>query len=208
LSGARENASGKTFQRLSQERSMHPSNPAQAYLRPVSAPVATPTETADQGAERPLNVCIRPYDLDFAEYQGSRAQLEAEGVIPPDTKWPEGGASVSWEAGQLEYSLSRTRPEGMKGPQKLWLAGDWWSLRFQLKIRPNQGARAIQKKAAELAAELHRQSPEGQRQRSREWAACEDKAFQAFKTKFIPQRKKPGRPAKVRTADPAQGAQA
>lgn len=156
--------------------------------------------TPESVNERPLNVCIRPYDMDFAEYQGTRAQLEAEGAIPPGTQWPEGGASVRWETGKLEYILHRTRPEGMKGPKKLWLAGDWWNLRFQLKDRPDHGTRAIQKRVAELADELYRQSAAGQREWSANWnlywKAREDKAFQAFKSIFIPERKKPGRKPK------------
>ncbi|MBV8470701.1 MAG: hypothetical protein JOY60_12690 [Burkholderiaceae bacterium] len=95
---------------------------------------------------------------------------------------------------------------------RLWLAGDWWNLRFQLTVRPDARAVAIQKKGAELCDEIYRQSAAGQRQRTREiiayFKASEDKAFQAFKAKFIPKRRKSGRPAKVRTADPAQGAQA
>ena len=147
--------------------------------------------------ERELLVCICPYGLDFTEYRGSRAQLEAEGVIPPDTEWPEGGASVSWEAGKFEYSLSRTRPDGMKGPMKLWLAGDWWNLRFQLKVRPDHGTRAIRKKAAELADEMYRHSAAGQYQCSRDWAAYwktqEDQKFLAFKAQIpalAPKRRK------------------
>jgi len=64
------------------------------------------SEPADQGNERPLNVCIRPRNLDFVEYQGTRAQLEAEGIIPPGTQWPEGGALCV-----VEYWQARIHPE-------------------------------------------------------------------------------------------------
>lgn len=176
-----------------------------AKLRPGSAPVTTIEEVIDH----PFIVRIRPHGCDFSEYQGSRAQLEAEGVIPAGVQWPEGQQSVSWEQGLLSLSLTRTRPEGMKGPMKLWIAGDYWSLRWEHKVRPDSGTRAIMEKKAELAKVMYRESPEGRRAHSASfklyWAAYKDKAFQAFKNSIIPERKKPGRPAKSSTAEKSQG---
>jgi len=179
---------------------------ASTALRLVPAPVTT-TEVV---VEHPFTVCIRPHGCDFAEYQGSRAQLEAEGVIPAGTEWPEGQQSVSWEQGLLSFSLKRTRPEGMKGPMKLWIAGDYWNLRWERKVMPGRAARAIAEKSMELAKVIYDESPEGRRAYSARfelyWAAYKDKAFQAFKNTIIPERKKPGRPAKSNTPEQSQGA--
>lgn len=166
--------------------------------------------TTNQAVEVPLLVIIRPYPLDFSEYRGSRAQLEAEGIVPAGTEWPEGDRCVKWEQGHLKFRLGRTRPKGMKGPMKVWLAGDYWNLRWERKVQPDHGTREIMEKKAELKAEIFRQSIEGQRQRNANlnnyWKACDDKAFQAFKNAIIPQRKKPGRPAKPSTLEQPKGA--
>lgn len=166
----------------------------------------------EETTERPLVVIIRPHELDFSEYRGSRAQLEAEGIVPAGTEWPEGGRCVKWEQGLLRFSLGRTRPEGMKGPMKVWLEGDYWNLRWERKVQPHWGTVAIRKKKAELAKEVYRQSYEGQRAHQAlwdsYWKAHSDKAFQAFKNTFVPQRKKPGRPAKSSTPEQSQGASA
>ena len=39
-----------------------------------------------EAAERELNVTI--YRDEFARFEGTRAQLEAEGLIPEDFEWP------------------------------------------------------------------------------------------------------------------------
>lgn len=57
---------------------------AMRIVAPGGAHSATP-DLGDPG----LRVCIRPRNLDFWEYEGTRAQLEAEGVIPPGLKWPK-----------------------------------------------------------------------------------------------------------------------
>ena len=160
--------------------------------------MSTTTERAVDGS---LIVSIYSFNIDLSEYKGTRAQLEAEDFIPAGTVWPEGGQSVHWEKGPLKFGLKRTRPEGMKGPMRLWLAGDYWCVRVGQKVLPDWGSYAIMQKKAELKAELFRQSPEGRRQWSANWErickAREDKAFQAFKNALVPQRKKPGRPIKT-----------
>lgn len=183
-----------------------------AHLRLVSAVPATqphtqPATTPDVG-ESGLKVCIRPYKLDFWEYEGTRAQLEAEGVIPPGTEWPELAQDQRWEAGRFRYWLRRCRPDGMKGPMKLWTSGDWWCLRCDLLNGPDHATRSILEKKAELVAELYRHSAAGQREWNAQWnlywKAREDKAFQAFKSIFMPERKKPGRKPKAQASEGAQ----
>ncbi|MES2024480.1 MAG: hypothetical protein V4448_02880 [Pseudomonadota bacterium] len=119
------------------------------------------------------------------EYQGNRAQLEAEGVIPEGTEWPDGDSSVKWEAGRFTYRLRRTRPDGMKGPKKLWVEADWWALRWDTTEPQDYAANEIKRKTKELADTIYRRSPRGCAEWSANWnrycKALEDKKFQAFK---------------------------
>jgi len=75
-------------------------------------PITTPTE---------LVVCLNPYNLDYCEYFGTRAMLEAEGILPENINWPEGFDGNRWDDGRFKYWLRRVRPEGIKGPKKAFL---------------------------------------------------------------------------------------
>lgn len=168
----------------------------------------TPTNSAEQAAASDLLVCI--WHDSLARYEGTRAQLEAEDVIPEGTNWPVGTETVSWEAKCLRFHLSRIRPKGMRGPRKLWVEGDYWCLDIDVPARDLNWAacRMIEKKANALRDELYRHSDAGRREHDenwqRYWAAREDEAFQAFKSIFVPQRKRPGRKPR---AEPTQGSQ-
>lgn len=169
-------------------------HPAHAHLRAASAhPAAASTTTPG----RELKVCISTRTFGYWEYEGTRAQLEAEGVIPPGTEWPQGKRAIYWQQGPLRFWLSRTRPEGVKGPMSIWATGDWWRLRCDTADDINRPGWRIQQKARELAQEIHAQTPAGRREWnerfSRYWAAHSDAAFQAFKAALLPGRKKPGR---------------
>lgn len=163
---------------------------------------ATTCENAPPVIERELQISIYPDE--WANYEGTRAQLEDEGLVPKGFEWPRAAADKRWSAGRFEYWLRRQRPEGFKGPLRQWLECDWWFVRVTVIGRDTRwrGQREIERKRKALEAEIYRQSPEGMRDRDanwkRYWAAHEDKVFQAFKATFIPQRKKPGRPPKVR----------
>lgn len=151
----------------------------------------------DRAAESELMVVVCPHGLRFWEYRGTRVQLEAEGVIPLGTEWPEGAKDCRWQSGRCRYWLRRTRPEGLKGPAKLWTSGDWWFLRCDFDDGLDAAASIILEKRQELAQALYRYSPEGCRafeaSYRRYYTAQEDKAFQAFKATLLPPRKKPGR---------------
>lgn len=161
--------------------------------------------------ERELNVMIRPHQLDFWEYEGTRAQLEAEGVIPPETEWPKGADSLRWEAGRFDYWLRRVRPDGVKGPMSIWVNGDCWRLRCEFKDTPDFASRCILQKKLELAKELHHHTPAGQREWETRWAAywkaSKDEAFQAFKA-LIPGLVPPKRGRKPKAANNAPSASA
>lgn len=168
---------------------------AHAHPRAASAhPAATPTTTP----ERELKVGIYTASFGYWEFKGSRAQLEAEGVIPPGTEWPQGKRVLYWNQGRLRFWLGRARPDGVKGPMSVWASGDWWFVRCDIPDDiANPGGWRIQQKARELAQEIHAQTPAGRREWnerfSRYWAAHSDAAFQAFKAALLPGRKKPGR---------------
>lgn len=148
-----------------------------------------------------LVVIIRPHGCDFWAYEGTRAQLEAEGVIPPGLDWPEGARPRTWEDARFAFSLRRVRPEGLRGPQRLWINGDWWRLRCDDKQAMSYPERALHEKAQALAEEIHRQSREGRRFHHLQWQAYlraqEDQVFQAVKSIFVPKRKKPGPKSRI-----------
>jgi hypothetical protein len=117
-------------------------------------------------------------------YEGTRAQLEDEGIIPEGTKWPVGKNSVDWEANGLVFWLSRCRPRDMKGPMKLWLEGDFWKLSFSPRGHSCMDG-AIKGKARELREMLYCETEQGRRHWSDTWRrakkARDDEQFQAFK---------------------------
>lgn len=154
-----------------------------------------------------LIISINPCNWDITEYQGTRAQLVAEGVIPEGSEWPDGDKSITWQAGPFEYDLCRKRPQGMKGPKKLWVEGDWWLLRWQPINRTSRAERDIKRKRNELNEALYRQSPKGIAEINatwdRYWATLEDAKFQTFKA-LIPGlvRTKRGGGRRRKNADP------
>ncbi|WP_154671176.1 hypothetical protein [Paraburkholderia mimosarum] len=165
------------------------------------------TEQSTPSADRELQIRI---DIErYTEYKGTRAQLEAEGIIPPDLEWPEGGRDTEWTSGQTEYVLCRCRPDGLRGPNSVWLRGnyDCWMLR----IFPGGCADVINSQIRLKLREVHRalyfRSAEGQACSTRTWQAAAkahtDERFQAFKA-LIPGLVPP--PRKPRGASKFSGA--
>lgn len=157
-------------------------------------------------AERELMVSLRPHGLGFWEFEGTRAQLEAEGVIPAATEWPATGAArEEWKAGRLRFSLRRARPPGLKGPMRLWVNGDWWALRCELIGGPSHHEQRVIDARRALEREAFLASAAGQRawneQCRRRCAAERDSAFQVFKTR-VPGLVAPKRGRKAKTAQP------
>lgn len=169
----------------------------------------TTTTPADEPS-RPLLVLLYPWHRGACEYRGTRAQLEAEGVLPAGLQWPQGGDLAQWERNGLRYNLHRKRPADLKGPMRLWLEGDYWSLRWERANPPNWAECDIAAKRAELQQAIYRQSPQGMQAARARWQrlrlAKDDAAFQRLLARFaIP--RKPGRPAKPATT-PTKGAAA
>jgi hypothetical protein len=165
----------------------------------MSAPIVTPSE-----------LTIRVVIAGIAAYQGTRAMLEAEGIIPANTKWPDGYDALWWDDGKYRYWLMRQRPDGAKGPRKLFVTIDWWCLRQQL-IGDDHVTREVERKRQELAEYIYRNSDKGKDEWSRRFdlymAACADEKFQAFKA-LIPELIRPTRGRRSKNINQTQGAAA
>ncbi len=155
-----------------------------------AAPETSPVQqVTNQPAERELKIQI--WQDEYAEFEGTAAQLVAEGLIPDGFKWPRAAADVRWEANGFSYWLRRTRPEGHKGPMRSWLGMDHWFVRVYVTGRDREwhANREVQLKAEELRAVIRSHTVEGEREEransARYWKAHDDKAFQAFK-RLIP----------------------
>lgn len=180
---------------------MADANSTTSVSQGAAAPVVAPTE---------LVVILNPYNLDFSKFVGSRAMLEAEGVIPDGTKWPEGYDDLRWQAGKFDYWLHRQRPEGAKGPRRDFADCDWWCLRWKLTNAPSYEARQIMLKAKALKDAIYRHSVEGRQAFNKQiksyFAALDDARFQQFKA-AIPGLVPPRRGRRPKNAEHSQGAQ-
>jgi hypothetical protein len=142
----------------------------------------------------------------IAEFQGTREALEAEGVIPAGTRWPDGFGDLFWGDDKFSYWLRRQRPKGVRGPRKQFIEVDWWMFRCKPAREKSWPELTLERKAKDLADEIYRQSAEGQAQWDAHWkayfAAEKDKAFQAFKS-LIPGVNRPKRGRRL--ASPGAG---
>ena len=140
---------------------------------------------AAAGLDLSSEIIVRTPFPDIAEYQGTRAAIEAEEVIPSGTKWPNGFDDLHWQDDKFCYSLRRLRPEGIKGPRKQFLDVDWWRFRFSPLNANPIGIREIERKTKELGEYIRRQSVEGKKEATRQFKcyldARKDEKFQAFK---------------------------
>lgn len=167
----------------------------------IKVPAADLTATAALTEDGPApELCIEIWRDAWAEYEGTAAQLIAEGLIPDRFKWPKAATDAYWEVNGFKYWLRRTRPRGHKGPIKSWLELDNWRIRVTAAGRDYHwcARRALARKAEELRTEYHRQPGEVL---IRYWAARDDDAFQAFKL-LVPGLVLPGRGRKASSEPP------
>jgi len=156
----------------------------------------------------PTELTISMIYPDLATFQGTRAMLEAEGIVPANIKWPDGYDDLWWDDGKFRYFIRRKRPDGAKGPRKLFVAVDWWSVR-QLFIAEDHFTRELKRKEREVAEYVYINSAKGRVETVRRYnsymAACEDKKFQAFKA-LIPGLIKPKRGRHPKNINQTEGA--
>lgn len=171
--------------------------------------VSAATTPAAAAAEPELHIEVW---LDHsANYTGSAAQLQAEGLIPDGFEWPRAAANKRWKANGFDYWLRRQRPEGHKGPMRSWLELDNWFVRVEVTGRDHywHTRRALERQAEALRAEYHRHTAAGDAEWNanwrRYWATVEDERFQAFKA-LIPGLVPPKRSRKPKTQTTASPA--
>lgn len=150
---------------------------------------AAAVPATEQPTERELKFYLRPHGFNYWEIEGSRAQLEAEGIkIPADARWPDGAGRYRWLSGRFRFCLTRALPDGLKGPRRNYPDLDWWCVRCDYNDGLDPAQRAILLKQRELAEEILSYSPEGQREgvvlRDRSRKAEQDSAFQALERKI------------------------
>lgn len=144
--------------------------------------VANSTVTSLELGELDINLRVRGQR--FCEYRGTRLQLEAEGIIPPGTKWQDGfNSSVTWAVNGISFSLFRVRPRGAKGPRRQFYDCDCWCLRIMREEKAGHDY-ALEEQKKKLREMLYHRSPEAAVKRSKEYkkicAAREDAAFQRY----------------------------
>lgn len=150
-----------------------------ANTAPVFAPIPVLGSAAQANYD---DLLLDIYPRGYVSWEGSSAQLNNEGLIPPRFKWPERDESAEWSANGFIYELSRCRPPWMKGGKRLWVNGDHWRLRRMLASRKRKGFddAYIYEKQQDLARAVWACSPEASEQWNRYWEAREDRGFQAF----------------------------
>ncbi|URI11428.1 hypothetical protein MW290_21020 [Aquincola tertiaricarbonis] len=141
---------------------------------------------ASEGADLSLTVVAMGYDL----WEGTSAQLAAEGLIPAGFEWPSRDQWKGWTAGPMHYLLHRRKPHGFKGPRRAWMELDHWRLRRTLATHRNDAffhAR-LHEARQELACLEWGQTAQG-REAFRRWLqAGDDRAFQRFLKAALPAR--------------------
>ena len=172
------------------------------------APPITAGTAALLASDLLINIVPRAY----ASYQGTAAQLIAEGLIPGDFKWPSGAGHATVKADSFCLCVFRTRPEGHNGPKSSWISGDYWHLRRELTHQPINGRieAAIYAKQMELAEIIYLGTTEWRDTFHRACRARMDDKYMAFRTHLLGDLapRKRGRPARSSPTGQSQGASA
>ncbi len=129
-----------------------------------------------------VDLVVRIAPRDAVRWEGSRAQLEAEGLIPCECQRPLGTDKKYWLVDGFRFTLCRNRPEGMKGPKRSWIDGDNWLLHRELSDAHGVGWRTAltYERQCALEAEIFRESPGGLQLSNRAVWAMLDQRFQVF----------------------------
>jgi hypothetical protein len=137
----------------------------------------------------------------ITRFRGTSAQLIAEGLIPEGFKWPSRNRSEDWSVGNYTYSVQRCRVPGTKGPQSVWIDGDFWVLDYGLaKVSYNYRDYVVHEKMAEIAEIIFRGTNAWGRQFHVAYNAKKDEKYMAFRQQLgITEPRRRGRPQKVRS---------
>jgi hypothetical protein len=155
---------------------------------------AVPGETVAEGDE--LQIEFRTDSYWTA--RGTRAQLEAAGLVPEGVTWPEGTDCIEWTSGRLLFNLWRDRFKASRKPKKAQLQRDSWVLRcwrndrrlHHVEIEIRAHIRAIE--------ELRHSDTKAGRERFDRYLTAEcDDAFMAFMKTVLPRQGKSGCKARV-----------
>ena len=153
-----------------------------------SAQLIAQSKLAQLPAARGLDIfnemfVLTPYEQ-FIKYLGTRAALEAEGLIPSETVWPNGFDSLAWTSGGHKFWLRRERPLGVKGPRRNFLEVNWWQLHITPIAAKSRQLFVIERKDRDLREAIYLASAEGRAERSaryeRHCIANRDAAFKSF----------------------------
>lgn len=153
-------------------------------LQPVAKNNAAPVSPLIQAGDE-LTIIVRPHDVSICKYVGTRAQLEAEEIIPRGTDWPERNQKTRWRNGEILFCLSRMRRKAIASDNECRIYIDQWCLRMERHNGPSGFDDAIARKKNELQAMIYAGSAKGMAERNKRFkqyiAAQDDTAFTAFK---------------------------
>lgn len=119
-------------------------------------------------------------------FTGTRAQIEAEGLLSDAFRWPSGGR-LYWSSGWFEFKLTRERPPGQskRNPEV-----DWWTLQRDCRDCRQLAAQDLQRATDNLADALFALTPEGQAADAASEgllsSAGADRSFQALLADMVP----------------------
>jgi hypothetical protein len=146
------------------------------------------------------DLCICIYPGSYDDWRGTRAQLQATGLIPSSIEWPSGPMCVRWRSDGFFFWLQRWRPDRSLRPTIRGMKPDCWQLR-RIKPHPRYNFLAAARER-ELIDELLMLRFIFTQAGGTLWGkyikALRDVRFQAFKVKLMPAVKRPGRKRVVR----------
>lgn len=134
----------------------------------------------------------------WAAFIGTRAQIEAEGIVPADAGWSTGKGHYEWEANGCRYGLTRAR-QGNRGKWNAPSSDETvlWQVSVDLGSAQGESGRAVQRER-QLRRELEtlewRRTEAGKREsaafEARRYRASSDHAFQLMLKSILPPTKK------------------
>lgn len=144
--------------------------------------MAHPTLSPEMG----IHVRYFPY---HAQWVGTRAQLESEGVVPADFKWPAGRRGDKFETASNWFFLERYKYDGAEPTDETL---------YRLRIYDHTvdfRERAAKQKLREAQEILAIRTPEGARMHAAWLNTLYDRDFQAFKRNLLGLKKRGRKPA-------------